>query len=254
MAVWIIILLGVVQGLTEFLPVSSSGHLVLLEKYFDIDCNTTLTNVVLHFGTLVAVCIYYRKKLLQLVKHPLSNQTLYLIVATIPAVVFVLLFNTFVDTNMNNTLFVGIGFIVSAILLLVAENISKRTHNFAPVNQKSSLMMGVAQALAIFPGLSRSGSTLAFGLLSGVQKEEALDFSFLMSIPIILGSLVYELTNVEAFVTMSANDVLVLAMGATIAALTAILSINLMQCIIKKMKLWYFVPYLIMLGTIVIVL
>ena len=95
MSVWIIILLGIVQGLTEFLPVSSSGHLVILEKYFDLNVNTTLLNVVLHFGTLLAVCIYYRKKIWQLIKHPLSYQTLNLILATLPAVIFVLLFNTF---------------------------------------------------------------------------------------------------------------------------------------------------------------
>lgn len=254
MSVWIIILLGIVQGLTEFLPVSSSGHLVILEKYFDLNVNTTLLNVVLHFGTLLAVCIYYRKKIWQLIKHPLSYQTLNLILATLPAVIFVLLFNTFVNTNMNNTIFIGLGFIITAILLIVAETICRRTYNFASINQKSSLLMGVAQALAIFPGLSRSGTTLAFGLLSGVNKEEALDFSFLMSIPIIFGSLIYELFGTPSFDLINNEEILFLIIGFFVAFVTALLGINLMQKIVKKMKLWYFVPYLLILGILVIVL
>ena len=233
MAFWIAIVLGLVQGFTEFLPVSSSGHLVLLEKFFDVTLDYTFLNVVLHFATLLAVCWFYRIRLWNLVKHPLSKQMQYLVIATIPAVIFVLLCNNFVESNLSSLTFVGIGFLLTAVLLIVAE---------------------IVKALAIFPGLSRSGTTLAFGLMSGVNKEEALDFSFLMSIPIILGSLVYEIISKNAFATsLTSADVLPIILGFAIAFFTALLSIKLMQNVMKKSKLFWFVPYLVVLGVLTLI-
>lgn len=254
MPVWIIVLLGLVQGLTEFLPISSSGHLVILEKLFNIDLDFTFVNVILHLGTLLAVCFYYRKKLWYLLKNPLSQQTFYLIVATIPAVLFVLLCNNFINTKFNNTLFIGFGFLVTSVLLLVAETTSKHIKIYAPIKYRNSLIMGIAQALAVFPGLSRSGTTLAFGLMSGIKKEDALDFSFLMSFPIILGSVIFELFKTNNFQALESQDILVLILGFLIAFFTAVLGIKIMQKIVKKMKLWWFVPYLIILGVLVMFL
>ncbi|MBQ7603189.1 MAG: undecaprenyl-diphosphate phosphatase [Clostridia bacterium] len=254
MSVWIIIILGIVQGLTEFLPISSSGHLVIIEKYANLDIDSTVVNVVLHFATLLAVCIFYRKKLWQMIKQPFSRQTLFLIIATLPAVVFVLVFNDFITNNLTSNLFVGIGFLVTAILLLVADISNRRTRICTNINYNHSILMGIAQAFAIFPGLSRSGTTLAFGLISGVKKDDALDFSFLMSIPIILGSLIYEIVGANSFESVVGTDILYLCLGGVFAFLTACLSIKFMQNIIKRMKLWWFVPYLIILGILVIVL
>ncbi|MBQ7603141.1 MAG: undecaprenyl-diphosphate phosphatase [Clostridia bacterium] len=254
MSVWIILILGIVQGLTEFLPISSSGHLVIIEKYANVGLDNTLINVVLHFSTLLAVCIFYRKKLWQMIKHPFSKQTLCLIIATVPAVLFVLVFNDFIINNLTSSLFVGIGFLVTAVLLLVADASNRRTRMCAKINYGHSTIMGIAQAFAIFPGLSRSGTTLAFGLMSGVQKDDALDFSFLMSVPIILGSLIYEIVGANSFESVVGTDILYLCLGGVFAFLTACLSIKFMQNIIKRMKLWWFVPYLIILGILVIVL
>ena len=254
MAFWIAIVLGLVQGFTEFLPVSSSGHLVLLEKFFDVTLDYTFLNVVLHFATLLAVCWFYRIRLWNLVKHPLSKQMQYLVIATIPAVIFVLLCNNFVESNLSSLTFVGIGFLLTAVLLIVAEIVSKKTLNHTNINYLNSAVIGVAQALAIFPGLSRSGTTLAFGLMSGVNKEEALDFSFLMSIPIILGSLVYEIISKNAFATsLTSADVLPIILGFAIAFFTALLSIKLMQNVMKKSKLFWFVPYLVVLGVLTLI-
>ena len=110
--------------------------------------------------------------------------------------------------------------------------------------------MGIAQAFAIFPGLSRSGTTLSFGLVSGLEKKKALDFSFLMSVPIILGSLIYELvTKNISFSSFTATDILPIALSFVAAVIFAIISIKFMNRIIEKMKLWYFVPYLLIIGT-----
>lgn len=255
MTFWIAIVLGLVQGLTEFLPVSSSGHLVLLEKIFGVELDYTFLNVILHFATLLAVCWFYRKRLWQIVRHPFSKQSQYLIIATIPAILFVLICNNFVESKLSSMLFVGIGFLVTAILLVVAEIINKKSVNHTNVGYGNSLLIGVSQALAIFPGLSRSGTTLAFGLMCGVKKDEALDFSFLMSVPIILGSLVYEMVDKKVFsAPLPTADILPIILGFVIAFFTAILSIKLMQNVVKKMKLLWFVPYLAILGVITIVL
>lgn len=250
---FVAIFLGFVQGFTEFLPISSSGHLVLFENIFNVNFDYTLLNVILHFATLLAVCLFYRKKLVEIFKHPFSKTTYYLVLATIPAILFVLLCNNFIETNMSNLVFVGIGFWVTAVILLVGDIASKKTKIFCNINAKNSLCLGIAQALAIFPGLSRSGTTLSFGLLSGIKKDEALDFSFLMSIPIILGSLVYEVSTKNVFeISFSSLDICALVLSFLIAFAVALLSIKFMKNIVNKMKLFWFVPYLVAVGIIAI--
>ena len=254
MAFYIAILLGLIQGLTEFLPISSSGHLLIIEKIFKIDADLNFINIVLHLATLLAVCWFYRKRLLNMIKHPFSKEVQHLIIATIPTIVFVIAFNDFIDTHLTSSLFLAIGFFVTSILLLACHFYTQKTKYNANINYKNSLLMGIAQALAIFPGLSRSGTTLAFGLIGGIQKEKALDFSFLMSMPIILGSLVYEVIKNNTFYTTFNTDyILPLICAFIVAFLTAIFSIKIMQKIVSKLKLWYFVPYLIILGVCVII-
>lgn len=255
MSFFVAIFLGLVQGITEFLPISSSGHLVLFEHIFGVEMDYTLLNVILHFATLLAVCWFYRKKLLFIIKNPFSKTTLHLTIATIPAVVFVLLCNGFIEKKLSSVLFVGIGFLTTAILLFLGELFYKKTTNFTCVNNKNSLLMGIAQALAIFPGLSRSGTTLSFGLASGIKKDEALDFSFLMSVPIILGSLCYEIfaKNLN-FANYAPTEILFIILSFLVAFFAAILGIKFMQKIVNKMKLIYFIPYLVVVGIIAIII
>ncbi|MBR4998593.1 MAG: undecaprenyl-diphosphate phosphatase, partial [Clostridia bacterium] len=181
------ILIGFIQGITEFLPVSSSGHIVLFGSLFELD-NLLLISIVAHIGTLFAVIFCYRKKLIELIKNPKNPTTFNLIIATIPTVIIVLLFNKFLEDNFSIHTLVW-GFLLSAILLLVAD-LKKTGHK--PLNKQSAVYMGLTQGLALLPGISRSGSTLTCGLLLGYDKQETLDFSFLMSIPIILASAIYE--------------------------------------------------------------
>lgn len=254
MTFYIAILLGLIQGLTEFLPVSSSGHLLIIEKIFNINTNINFINITLHLATLFAVCLIYRKKLFNLIKHPFCKEMQYLVIATIPAIVFVLAFNSFVDNNLTSSVFLGIGFFVTSILLIISHLSIKTSHYYTPLTYKNSILMGLGQALAIFPGLSRSGTTLTLGLISGVQKNEALDFSFLMSIPIILGGLIYELIKSDVFSTpFSSAEILPLLCAFLTAFLTGLFSIKFMQKLVSKLKLWYFAPYLIVLGVLVII-
>ena len=181
------ILIGVVQGLTEFLPISSSGHIVLFGSMFNMD-NLLLISIVAHIGTLFAVLFCYRKKFKELIKKPFCETNIKLIIATIPTIIMVILFNSFLEENFSKHALVW-GFLISAVLLFVAD-FKKNTNK--PLNRRRALIMGVSQGFALLPGISRSGPTLAVGLLSGAKKEEVLDFSFLMSVPIILASAVYE--------------------------------------------------------------
>ena len=253
MDIFVLIFLGILQGITEFLPISSSGHLVLAEKLFGINSDLVFLNVLLHCATLLAVIIYYRKTLFYLITHPFCKMNKYLVIATIPAVIFVLLFNNFVNTVLSNYIFVGVGFIISAIFLSLAVYFSNKNKNPQPLNYKNIAIMGFSQALAIFPGLSRSGTTLSFGLVAGIERQTALDFSFLMSIPIILASLVHQLIFCDfstAFVDISIVGLIISSISAFLSAL---LGLVLMKKIIRKINMIYFVPYLILIGILTII-
>ena len=233
--------------MTEFLPISSSGHIVLFGSLFELD-NLLLISIVAHIGTLFAVLFCYRKRILEIIRHPVKDKTfLKLIIATIPTIIMVLLFNAFLEDNFSAKSLVW-GFIISAILLLIADF---KKESPKPVTNKSALYMGLAQGLALLPGISRSGSTLTCGLLVGVNKNEALDFSFFMSIPVIIASAVYE--SFKLFT----SQITVNWLGIFIVMITSfvfgILSIKLMLKTIKKNKLYYFSIYLIVLSLVLVI-
>lgn len=239
------VLIGFIQGLTEFLPISSSGHVVLFGSLFDLD-NLLLLSVVAHVGTLFAVIFCYRKRLIELVKKPFNKTNINLLIATIPTVVIVLLFNHFIEDNFSTKTLIW-GFLLSAVLLIIADF---KKDSFRPVNKRSALYMGLAQGLALLPGISRSGSTLVCGLLVGVEKNEALDFSFLMSIPIIIASAVYE--SIKLFTMQLTVNWLGIFIVMITSFIFGILSIKLMLKIVKKNKLYFFSIYLIVLSLIIL--
>ena len=239
------VLIGFIQGLTEFLPISSSGHVVLFGSLFDLD-NLLLLSVVAHVGTLFAVIFCYRKRLVELVKKPFNKTNINLLIATIPTVVIVLLFNHFIEDNFSTNTLIW-GFLLSAVLLIIADF---KKDSYRPVNKRSALYMGLAQGLALLPGISRSGSTLVCGLLVGVEKNEALDFSFLMSIPIIIASAVYE--SIKLFTMQLTVNWLGIFIVMITSFIFGILSIKLMLKIVKKNKLYFFSIYLIVLSLIIL--
>ena len=244
------ILLGIVQGLTEFLPVSSSGHLVLLQNVFGISEPQLFFDTMLHLGTLVAVVIVMWKSIADIFRNFFSKMTLYLIVATIPAVVATLLFGDFFEGAFSGT-YLGYGFLLTACVLTLSEMISKRVHKKREIGMGSTLTMGVMQAVAIFPGVSRAGSTIGGGLVSGVGRREAASFSFLMSIPAILGSVVLQgakifketALNIEWFPTL---------IGTVCAAVSGYFAIKFMLALISKKRLYGFAVYVAVLGILVL--
>lgn len=256
------ILIGFIQGITEFLPISSSGHIVLFGSLFDLD-NLLLLSVVAHIGTLFAVIFCYRKRLAEILtqfgrdvnsilhkrkieKNCTTKLYINLIIATIPTILMVLVFNKMIEDSFSNRTLIW-GFLISAILLVIADfkKDSKKS-----VNKRSALYMGIAQGLALLPGISRSGSTLVCGLLVGVNKQEALDFSFLMSIPIIIASAVYE--NFKLFTAQITVNWFGIFTVMLTSFIFGILSIKIMLKLVKKNKLYFFSIYLIALSLIIL--
>lgn len=237
--------LGLVQGLTEFLPVSSSGHLVLFSKLFGIE-ESLFISILLHVATLLSIVVVFYKDIWQMIRHPFSKPTMMLVVATIPTCLIVLVLMPIIKTSFAGGA-LPICFIVSAILLFVSENLSKKTYNQA-LDYKSAIFMGIAQGFAVFPGISRSGSTISAGLLNGKNKEEVAKFSFLMSIPIILLSLLMEVYDVIKGGIVVNVSAIAITISFVTAFLVGIFAIKLMIKLTVKSSLKWFSLYLLCIA------
>ena len=237
-------ILGFVQGITEFLPVSSSGHLLLLSDIFNIEGDIIFLSVVAHLGTLLSVLICMRKQVRYSFKNPFCETNKMLVVATLPCVFFVLFFNDLVD-KLYSIYFLIAGFLITGILLIIADIIKPKNEVFS---YKHALIMGLMQGVAILPGISRSGSTMAVGMMSGAEKKEACDFTFLMSIPIIIASAVFE--SLEMFKTGFNFELMPAIIVFISSFIFGVLSIKLMLKILKSNKLYLFIIYLLILSII----
>ena len=199
------ILLGLIQGLTEFLPISSSGHLAVAQHFLPgFSQPGLLFDIVLHLGTLLAVLIYFRREVMLLVRSlaPGDGGTVWrrlwvmLIVGTLPAVIVGLLLGGVVERSFEQLWVVGLGLIVTGTLLLCSRAISKEGRDLAQLNVRDALAVGLFQSAALVPGISRSGSTIVGGLMRGLSHDAAARFSFLLSVPVILGAAAYDLPRV----------------------------------------------------------
>lgn len=249
MTIFIAILLGIVQGLTEFLPISSSGHLVLLGQIFILPENNILFFILLHLATLIAVIIVFNKAILDLIKHPFSKKSFMLILATTVTLILALLFNDFFENAFSGA-FLYISFFVTAIFLLIAEWVGKSNKQPKDISFKNAFIIGVFQGFAILPGISRSGATISSAIVQGIDKNKAAEFSFLLSAPIILASFIWELLKVKE----SAVEIYILPtiFGFLFAVIFGIIAIKIMLKVIQKVNYKYFSFYLIFLSIILI--
>lgn len=263
MEIWQAAILGLVQGLTEFLPVSSSGHIAFFNAIFSSTTGSTIDvtffTIILHLGTLVAVLVVFWRDVIALFKKPFKTLGL-LVLATIPAgIVGVVIEFCRLDDILLARNCVGIVlsvfFLVTAVLLFVTEIIAKRRENVLPLCIKTVLPMGAAQALAILPGISRSGSTICAGTLAGCNREDVAKFSFLMSIPVILGSFFVELALglykgeiQQNFSDYGATLGWGVAIGFIIAAVAGLFAIKVMLKAIKKANYKWFSLYLVLIS------
>ena len=250
MEIWQAIILGAVQGFAEFLPVSSSGHLILLQRWLGVAEGGLFFDVMLHIGTLIPVCIVFFKEILALFKKPF-NKMLFLIIATIPAALTGMLLGDLVEGAFYGgdilaaCLLAGT-FLLTATELYFSEVISKKYQKALPLSYKNTLAMGVAQSIAIVPGLSRSGTVISAGCFTGVDRSENANFTFLMSIPIILGAAV--VSGYKTLKTGIIIEALPLIFGVATAAVTGYVAIKVMLKLIKKANYKWFSLYLIIMA------
>lgn len=269
MTIWQAAILGLVQGLTEFLPVSSSGHVAFFNAVFTSSgggsIDVTFFTLILHLGTLVAVCAVFCKDIIALFKKPFKTLGL-LALATIPAAIAGVVIEVCgLDDILLARSCVGIVlcvfFLVTAVLLFVTEIIAKRRENVLPLCIKTALPMGFAQAVAVLPGISRSGSTICAGTLAGCNREYVAKFSFLMSIPVILGGFLVELVLglykgeiQQNFTDYGATLGWSVAIGFIISAIAGLFAIKVMLKVIKKANYKWFSLYLVLISVTSLVL
>ncbi|MEW6413426.1 MAG: undecaprenyl-diphosphate phosphatase [Candidatus Zixiibacteriota bacterium] len=242
-------ILGILQGLTEFLPVSSSGHLVLAQAILGVKQSGVSFEVLVHLGSLLAVLVYFRSRIFRLVKSLFDNGmvaerkiVLGLIVATLPAVIAALLFKDFFEAAFSNPLMTSIMLFVTGIILISTVLVKKRS---GVVTIPKALLMGIGQAVAIIPGISRSGTTIATGIMAGVEPAVAAEFSFLLSIPAILGAVVFKSRDLLAL-EPSLMPQYVLGMITTFVA--SLFAVYAVLAVIKRGKFVLFGYYCFAAG------
>jgi undecaprenyl-diphosphatase len=249
------VILGIIQGLTEFLPVSSSGHLVLGENLLGLHSPGISLEIWLHFGTLVAVLVYFRRDLLRLLLSlavfDRSRRTdrmliLTLIVATIPAAVIGLLIKKEVDAAFDSPRFVAAMLLVTGAFLLLTRWAVNRARR---MTIGRGFVVGLAQAVAILPGISRSGSTIGCGMLLGIDPAAAARFSFLLSIPAIGGAFLLDMVE-SGTALFSSSELPGFLSGAAVAFLFGILSIHVLLGLMGRGKFFVFGIYCLVIGTV----
>lgn len=250
------IILGIVQGLTEFLPVSSSGHLVLAQKLLGVDETAVVTYyVALHFATLFAVIVIYWKKVIEMIRRPFSKLPVQIVVATIPAIIITVLFGDFIENSYASSVLLGPGFLFTGLALIISEKIAAGKKDLKELKTSDSLIIGLGQGVALLPSISRSGMTITTALALGLEKGFAADFAFLMAIPPILGGALLDGLDIVKGQSTALESIgaLNLIAGMIAAGVTGFFAIKLMINAIKKTKLKYFAYYVIVLGILIII-
>ncbi len=243
MEIWQAIILGITQGLGEFLPISSSGHLVLVRELFGIEGDYMFFDIMMHIGTLGAVAVVFFKDLLALFKPPFRTLLL-LALASVPAGLVGIFANDYISAFFESGKYLCFFFLATAGLMFLTEYLSKRTKETKPLGVKTAIAMGLMQGVGVFPGISRSGSTIFGGTVAKGDRTEIAKFSFMMSIPPILGSLVLELFDLEV-VAIDWGCVIV---GTITSFISGFLAIKFMMRIISKANYKWFGLYLVVVA------
>ncbi|QDT32678.1 undecaprenyl-diphosphate phosphatase [Thalassoglobus polymorphus] len=249
MQTWEVIILGIVQGIAEFLPISSSGHLVILESLLGGDLENLELNITLHFGTLLSILVVFRKDLLPV----LSNFKLMtsIVIATLPVVVTGLLLKSKFEAASSHAIYAGFGLLITSMLLFVTPRIDVGERQLSEIRYRDAFVIGLFQAIAPMPGISRSGSTIVGALLMGVKREAAASFSFYIAVPALLGATI--LTLKDLLEEGSAGTPLTtIAIGTFFAFIVGVAALKLLLKLVAAGKLAMFGFYCLALGSIVI--
>jgi undecaprenyl-diphosphatase len=256
-----IIILAIVQGITEFLPISSSGHLVLVPYLFDWTDQGLAFDVAVHFGSLVAVCVYFRKDIVYLLgggfqvvsgklDSPESRMALAIALGTVPAAIAGLTFASWIEQHLREPAVIVYTLAGYGILMALADRLGRSDRNFTNVGLKDAIIIGCAQALSLVPGTSRSGVTITAARMLGFARQDAARFSFLLSAPVIFLAAGYKLFGLLA----SGVDVawLQLGLGALVACAVAYVSIEFFMRVVTRIGLVPFAIYRVILAAIIL--
>ena len=268
MEIIVFLILGVIQGLTEFLPISSSGHLILFYKLFGLEIDTMTLSILLHIATLLSVIVYYRKTLIILIKNPFCKTNLKILVTTLTTCLLVLVFKPIIDKTFN-TDYLFAFFIITAFLLILSDYMSSKKElsnltNPTSINTKTlirpeditdinisyfqAFIIGLSQGVACIPGISRSGTTIATAKIIGVRKDVST-YSFIISIPIIIASLILDIASGG---NLNNVNIIGLILSMIVCFVIGLLSIKVMTNFVKNNKLTIFSYYLLALATFLI--
>ncbi|MDL1985418.1 MAG: undecaprenyl-diphosphate phosphatase [Deltaproteobacteria bacterium] len=260
------VMLGIIQGLTEFLPVSSSGHLVLLQNLFGIREPELLFDISLHLGTLLAVFIVFYKEILRILQTLLRLPALIkssgnlksvfadneeirifalILIGSIPTAILGILFHKIADQIFGAVWIVGVMLLVTGTLLWFTRQMSDEGRPLIKVSIRDALMIGLIQGMAIMPGISRSGATISMALFLGMNREVAGRYSFLLSIPAILGALILGLNSTIIQTDIPGKTIL---LGTVIAGIVGYIALKVLLRMVKQGHLYYFAPYCWLLG------
>lgn len=272
MTIWNAIILGLVQGIAEFLPISSSGHLAILQNLFGMttaEGSNLFFDVLLHFGTLISICIVYWEDLVAMVRelvacahggarggektrYPAARLFLMIVIGTLP-LFLILPVNDYVEQLYSHTIFVGIALLLTGGILYAADKMAPGKKTEGGMRVKDALIIGVCQSIATIPGLSRSGTTIAAGMATGLRRDFAVKYSFLMSLPAVLGA------NLLSLVKAIKNgiDISLLPaylIGVAVAMVSGVFAIGLVKTITSKGKFGNFAYYCWVVGALAIIL
>lgn len=271
------IIMGLIQGLTEFLPISSSGHLAIFGNMMDLQGGGILFEVLLHVGTLVAVLAAFYQDIWELIREGfaligrcfqamtgkikwtevLNNDkkyfVCYILLSMIPTVIFGLLLKKTIEAAYTGMLIPGIGLLITGAILLYTMKVKEGEKKERDMTAMDALMIGIAQGIATLPGISRSGLTIVTGRTRGLSSELAVKFSFIMSIPAILGAAVLQIKD-GAAESLSGGILGLYFLGTVVAAVSGFACIKWLLNIIKKGKLYYFAYYCLAMGLLAILL
>ena len=269
MSIWFAALQGLVQGLTEFLPVSSSGHLVLVQALFGsgVETNYMLFNVLLHFGTLLSVIVAFWKDIKELFVeffgwirdgfkingHPYRRFIVMLLITLIPMFI-ILPFESKLEAAFSSPLLVGLMLLITAALLFLSEKAPKKHKAEQNASWLDALIVGIGQMFAVLPGLSRSGTTICTGLFRGFSREFAVRFAFILSLPVVLGANILELVDViQDPSLMGDTSIACYIVGILVAMVSGLAAIRLVKLITNRGNFRPFVVYCTLVGTIAVV-
>ncbi len=244
------LILGLLQGVTEFLPVSSSAHLILVATLFGWTDNSLLFDTMLHFGTGLALLVYFRRDLLALVKSKDWSYFWKLFIATLPAVILGFFFDSWFEAHFRQVASIALFLLLGSFIMLLAEKwASSHSVPSGSLSYGKAFFVGLFQSLALFPGMSRSGSTLSGGLLMGLPRVEATRFSFLLAIPVVFGAGAYQLLKViMSPVSISSVFWLSSILGLGVSFVAGLLSIRFLMRYVRDHSLYSFVAYRVVLA------